>query len=53
MQRLIVGCLLVAFGGQEAAAPSLAEIARREKERREALHKDGKAPAAKVITDRT
>jgi len=51
MQRLIVGCLLVAFGGQEAAAPSLAEIARREKERREALHKDGKAPAAKVITD--
>lgn len=50
MQRLIAGLLLVAFGGQEAPGPSLAEIARREKERREALHKQGKA-AAKVITE--
>ena len=49
MQRLIAGLLLVAFGSQDAA-PSLAEIARREKERREALHRDGKA-AAKVIRE--
>jgi hypothetical protein len=42
--------LLVAFGGQGAPGPSLAEIARREKERREALHKEGRA-AAKVIRE--